>query len=71
MHRRTMMIRSVLAAVCAAARALPQSTDNSKLLNDLLDRFMKESLDLSPLSVTNLGMDTGARARQKSEMRPF
>jgi len=68
MDRRTMMLGTAFAAVFAAARALPQGTDNSKLLNDLLDQFMKENLDLSPLFVTNLGMDTGARAKQKSEI---
>jgi uncharacterized protein (DUF885 family) len=68
MDRRTMMIGTGFAAVSAAARALPQSTDNSKLLNDLFEQFMKEKLDISPLFVTSLGMDTGARARQKSEI---
>jgi uncharacterized protein (DUF885 family) len=68
MDRRTMMLGTALAAVAAAARALPQGTDNPKVLNDLFDQFMKENLDLSPLFVTGLGMDTGARARQKSEI---
>lgn len=68
MDRRTMMLGTAFAAVFAAARALPQGTDNSKLLNDLLDQLMKENLDLSPLFVTNLGLDTGARAKQKSEI---
>jgi uncharacterized protein (DUF885 family) len=68
MDRRTMMIGTALAAVCTAARALPQITDESKPLNALLDRFMKENLDLSPVSVTYLGMDTGERAKQKSEI---
>jgi uncharacterized protein (DUF885 family) len=43
-------------------------SDNSKRLNALFDQFMQENLDLSPLLVTNLGMDTGPRARQKSEI---
>ena len=68
MDRRTMMIGTGFAAAFAAARALPQSTDSSKLLNALFDQFMKEKLDISPLFVTSLGMDTGARARQKSEI---
>src|SRR5580658_8256907 len=68
MDRRTMMIGSAFAAVAAAARALPQGADNSKLLNALFDQFMTENLDISPLFVTSLGMDTGARARQKSEI---
>jgi hypothetical protein len=28
-------------------------------LNTLFDRFMKENLDISPLFVTSLGLDTG------------
>jgi uncharacterized protein (DUF885 family) len=68
MDRRTMMIGTTFAAVFAAARALPHDTDGSKRLNALFDRFMQENLDLSPLTVTNLGMDTGLRAAQKSEI---
>jgi uncharacterized protein (DUF885 family) len=68
MDRRTMMIGTALAAVAAAVRALPQSADSSKLLNALFDQFMKENLDISPISVTALGLDTGARAKQKSQL---
>jgi uncharacterized protein (DUF885 family) len=68
MDRRTMMIGTGFAAVFGAARALPQNADNSKQLNALFDQFMKETLDISPLFVTSLGMDTGARAKQKSEI---
>jgi uncharacterized protein (DUF885 family) len=68
MDRRTMLIGTALAAVAAAARALPQGTRDPKQLNALLDQFMKENLDISPLFATSLGMDTGERARQKSEI---
>lgn len=68
MDRRTMMIGTVVAAVVASARALPQGTDSSKRLNALFDQFMKENLDISPTFTTSLGMDTGARAKQKSEI---
>jgi len=68
MDRRTMLIGTAFAAVAAAARALPRSVDSSRQLNALFDQFMKENLDISPLFVTSLGMDTGARARQKSEI---
>jgi uncharacterized protein (DUF885 family) len=68
MDRRTMMIGTALAAVAAAGRALPRGADSSKQLNTLFDQFMKENLDISPLFVTRLGMDTGARAGQKSEI---
>ena len=68
MDRRTMMIGTGFAAVFGAARTLPQNADTSKRLNALFDQFMKETLDISPLFVTSLGMDTGARAKQKSEI---
>jgi uncharacterized protein (DUF885 family) len=68
MDRRTMMIGTALATVCSAARALPQRNDNSKLLSALFDQFMKENLDISPILVTSLGMDTGARVKQKGEI---
>ena len=68
MDRRTMMIGTAFAAVAAVARALPRGTDSSTQLNALFDQFMKENLDISPLFVTRLGMDTGERARQKSEI---
>jgi uncharacterized protein (DUF885 family) len=68
MDRRTMMIGTAMAAVLAAARARPQDSDQAKRLNTLFDQFMKENLDISPTFVTSLGMDTGARAKQKSEI---
>jgi uncharacterized protein (DUF885 family) len=68
MDRRNMMIGSALTALAVATRALPQGTDSSKSLSALFDQFMKENLDISPTFATNLGMDTGARAKQKSEI---
>jgi uncharacterized protein (DUF885 family) len=68
MNRRTMMIGTACAAALAATRALPQGSSNAKPLNALFDKFMQENLDLSPALATNLGMDTGARAKQKSEI---
>ena len=68
MDRRTMLLSTAFTALFPAGRALSQATDRSKLLNDLLDQFMKENLDISPLFVTSLGMDTGARAKQKSDI---
>lgn len=66
MDRRTLLIGTAFAAVAAAARALPQAPESSQALGALFDQFMKENLDISPLFATSLGMDTGARARQKS-----
>jgi len=68
MDRRTMMIGTALAALLVAARALPKAADIPKALNALFDQFMKENLDLSPVSATYYGMDSGARTPQKSEI---
>lgn len=68
MDRRTMLIGTAFVAVAAVARALPQGAGSSKQLNALFDQFMKENLDISPIFATSLGMDTGDRARQKSEI---
>jgi hypothetical protein len=68
MHRRTTMIGTALAAVATAVRALPQATDSPKQLNALFERLMKENLDISPMLVTSLGMDTGERAKRKRQI---
>jgi len=67
MDRRTMML-GTFAALFGAAAAWPRNSDSSRQLNALFDRFMKENLDISPVTATYLGMDTGARASQKSKI---
>src|SRR5580698_8785246 len=65
------MILSTGAAVLVTTgpvTALSQRASASGSLNALFDQFMKESLDLSPITVTGLGLDTGARAAQKGEL---
>jgi uncharacterized protein (DUF885 family) len=37
-------------------------------LGALFDQFMSESLDLSPMMATQLGVDTGARAKERGEL---
>ena len=70
MDRRTMMISTAVAAAFAAGttRARAGSNGGPQSLSALFDQFMMENLDLSPLMVTNLGLDTGARAKQKSDI---
>ncbi len=66
-----MMIGSIAVAVAwqvPGAWAQGSSAASSKALGSLFDQFMKENLDLSALTCTSLGLDTGARARQKSEV---
>jgi uncharacterized protein (DUF885 family) len=57
------------AAVLAVARpGLGADPAAGTKLNALFDTFVSENLDLSPTFATSLGVDTGARAHQKSEL---
>ena len=66
--------RDLLAGVTAAAVLTPFAAGAQIAaqgavptpLRRLLDQFSEEALDRSPTTVTSLGLDTGARARQKS-----
>ena len=73
MDRRTVLVGTAAAALLAArsrrAGAVDDPEPNS--LNALFDRFMKENLDLSPMTVTALGLDSGDRAAQKSLLDDF
>jgi uncharacterized protein (DUF885 family) len=70
LDRRTMILGTgaTVALATGPVRTLAQSTSSSRSLNALFDQFMKESLDLSPITVTGLGLDTGERAAQKGEL---
>jgi uncharacterized protein (DUF885 family) len=50
----------------APAAATPPATGKAAEINKLYDTFMTEFMDRSPEFVTNLGLDKGARAHQKS-----
>ena len=73
MDRRTMIIRTAAAAAVAASTRVPAAAPAAPAtaLNTLYDQFMKENLDLSPTTVTSLGLDNGARVHQKSELDDF
>jgi uncharacterized protein (DUF885 family) len=69
MDRRKMMLGAAAAAVAGrTTRLLAADSPSSRALNALFDKFMQENLDFSPLSVTQLGLDTGARAIEKSQV---
>jgi uncharacterized protein (DUF885 family) len=53
-------------AAALAVAALPARAADARLAS-LFDRFVQENLDLSPLSATSLGLDTGKRAHQRGE----
>ena len=57
------------AAVAALARPVfAADASPSTTLNALFDTFVNERLDMSPTFATGLGVDTGARKHQKSEL---
>jgi uncharacterized protein (DUF885 family) len=66
MLNRRHALKTGAAAVAMSAMPALAAPGGAPALNALFDQFMKESLDLSPLGVTALGLDTGARAYQKS-----
>jgi len=65
LDRRALLLST---AALLATPALGAPSKGGPALNALFDQFMKENLDNSPFTVTSLGLDTGARARQKSEL---
>jgi uncharacterized protein (DUF885 family) len=62
------LLASSAALLAAPATALAAGPGGDAALNKLFDQFMKENLDNSPMTVTSLGLDTGARAYQKSQI---
>jgi uncharacterized protein (DUF885 family) len=59
-------VAPALESIFAPSRAAPSSAGTA--LNALFDQFMTENLDNSPMTVTSLGLDKGARAAQKSRL---
>jgi uncharacterized protein (DUF885 family) len=59
-------LKSGAAALAVSAMPASAAPTGGTALDALFDQFMKENLDLSPVEVTALGLDTGARAHQKS-----
>ena len=62
------LLASSAALLAAPGAALAAGPGGDGALNTLFDQFMKENLDNSPMTVTSLGLDTGARAYQKSQI---
>jgi uncharacterized protein (DUF885 family) len=70
LDRRTVLKTGVAAAALttiAAPFARAAAEASGAALNKLFDTFMSENLDASPISATYLGIDTGARAKQRGE----
>src|SRR5258708_22128194 len=66
LDRRALLASSAALLVAPALDGWSTPEQSGAALNALFDRFMKENLDNSPTTVTALGLDTGARAHQKS-----
>jgi uncharacterized protein (DUF885 family) len=66
LNRRSMLATTAAAALTAAAPAFAADTKDNAELAALFDQFVKENLDLSPLTVSALGLDKGDRYYQKS-----
>ncbi|HVW74808.1 MAG TPA: DUF885 family protein [Rhizomicrobium sp.] len=62
------LLASATALLAFPETALGAEQSGDAALNTLFDQFMKENLDNSPMTVTSLGLDTGARAYQKSQI---
>jgi uncharacterized protein (DUF885 family) len=73
MNRRNLLLSAIAAAVAAGRtpRILAQDRPGSKALGTLFDEFVKENLDADPEEVSSLGLDTGARAGQKSQLDDY
>jgi uncharacterized protein (DUF885 family) len=78
LDRRNLLATSAAAAIAmgipgrAFAANMPGGTadtaEASKNLNALFDAFVNEQLDHAPEGATSLGIDTGSRAHQRSEL---
>jgi uncharacterized protein (DUF885 family) len=67
LDRRDLLATAAAFLACSTS-AIAESQGGDAALNRLFDLFMKENLDNSPMTVTSLGLDTSARAYQKSQI---
>jgi uncharacterized protein (DUF885 family) len=65
LDRRDLLLSATAVLACPAT-GLADGVSSDAALNRLFDQFMTENLTNSPMTVTQLGLDTGARAYQKS-----
>ncbi|HEY1633057.1 MAG TPA: DUF885 family protein [Rhizomicrobium sp.] len=78
LDRRTLLLTGAASCVALGSPALAKTkkmmappvaaADGGEALNKLFDLFVSENLDQSPTFATSLGIDTGARAHQRSEI---
>jgi uncharacterized protein (DUF885 family) len=68
--RRKVLLSGAATTVVALAdvRFAWAADSGAAALGALFDQFMSESLDLSPMMATQLGVDTGARAKERGEL---
>ncbi|HEX2591246.1 MAG TPA: DUF885 family protein [Rhizomicrobium sp.] len=71
LNRRAVLLTGAATAAAGstfAHAATAPGTSGAAALNKLFDQIVNEQLDLSPESATYLGLDTGKRAYQKSQI---
>ena len=68
LSRRSALKSGAAALAVSSLPALAADTKSDPKLAALFDQFVKENLDASPLTVSALGLDKGARAYQKSQV---
>ncbi len=72
--RRRVLLSGAAVSVVAMGAPLARAADamatgsGGAALNALFDKFVDEQIDLSPIGATALGIDTGPRAHQRSEV---
>lgn len=72
LNRRHLLLAAGATAVVAthaSAQSRPAASGADQQLSALFDQFFQEALKESPELATSLGLDTGARAPMKSELR--
>ena len=71
MNRRQFLATSGATAIAAATpRLFAQTATADAQFRVMLDQFFYERLESSPESATRLGLDTGARAALRGQLRP-
>lgn len=68
LNRRDMLLSGAATAAFAALPRAAFAADAAAQLNKIFDGFMAATLDRSPEAATELGLDSGARAWEKSKL---
>ncbi len=67
-RRQLLLSGAAASALALASKSFALPSPSSAALDKLFDSFMATNLDRSPIQTTQLGLDKGPRAREKSEL---